>query len=113
MKVALAFNTKDRVEQVKKIVPALLQPDKFDLYWYDGSETPEGQRLPEDMCTSVRVAESFENRDRPVRRAIQVRSNVRGSGDNAVVQALSMLLASPSSYTHIGICEDDILLDKN
>jgi hypothetical protein len=94
--IAIALNTRDRVEQVKKILPSLLQPDKYDLYWFDGSETVEGQKHPLEY---PEVKGHF--------------GNVKGSGDNAVVVALTYLLDHTPAYDYIGICEDDVLLDRD
>jgi hypothetical protein len=93
-KVAISFHTKDATESAKRVVEAsLLQPDKFDLFWLDGSDKPAGQGLPFQYKSVKKIF-----------------SNVRGSGDYAVVFALSYLLDQPANYTHIGICEDDILM---
>jgi hypothetical protein len=88
-KVAIALNTKDKPEQVKRVMEKLFQPDKFDLWWYDGSVTPAGQRMNEQY--------NYKHH----------RANVLGSGDNAAVLALTEMLQQ--DYDYVGLCEDDIL----
>lgn len=92
-KVAICFNTKDRTEQVKRVVEPLLQPEKFDLWWQDGSVTPSGQELPWKYPEVKRVM-----------------TNARGGPDYAAVRAFADMLDAPANYTHVGIIEDDVLL---
>lgn len=100
-KVALAFLTKDRTELSKRTIEPLLQPDKFDTWWFDGSATKEGTILPSNYQVK------------------KTHFNVRGGPDAAVVYALSTLLdyLDPSldgnRYDYIGIVENDVLLDPN
>ena len=44
----IAFNTwrSNRGSLTKRSIEPLLQPDKFDLHWCDGSKTGEGMLLP-------------------------------------------------------------------
>jgi hypothetical protein len=100
-RVAIALNTKDKPEQVRKVVERLLHLP-VDLFWYDGSDTNAGKNLPFSY-QSPGLTPRFK----------AVRHNVRGSGDNAVVQALTDMLADSHDYTHIGIIEDDVLLSKD
>ncbi len=99
-KVALAFLSKDKVELTKQTIQSLLQPDKFDLWWIDGSATAIGQDFPCNYGTG-----NFEFRD-----------NIRGGPDAAVAYALSTLLdhrapnIDGNQYTHVGIVESDVLL---
>lgn len=92
-RTAVAFSTKDRVELTRKSVEPLLQPDKFDLFWMDGSESPEGQRLHEQY--------NFKH----------MRSNIRGGADAAIVYGLTALLDHPNNYEFVGLVENDVLLD--
>jgi len=96
-KVAIAFTTKDRVELSRRSIEPLLQPDKFDLWWMDGSDTQAGQELPF----------AYWN---PNSSDITVLSNVRGGADAAIVFSLSQLLAASDNYTHVGLVENDVLL---
>jgi hypothetical protein len=89
-KVAIAFLTKDRVELSKRSIVPLLQPDKFDLWWIDGSDKLEGMTLYEGYKTK------------------QICTNVKGGADPAVVYALTEMLKH--DYTHVGIVENDVLL---
>jgi hypothetical protein len=94
-RLAIALNTKDKPEQVRKVIERLLHLP-IDLWWFDGSTTPAGQKLHEEYPQFHRV-----------------RHNVRGSGDYAAVQALTEMLADPKHYTHVGLIEDDVLLPKD
>jgi hypothetical protein len=49
-KIAIAFLTKDRVDLSKRTIVPLLQPDKFDLFLIDGSDTPAGMRFAGDYA---------------------------------------------------------------
>jgi hypothetical protein len=94
-KVAIALHTKDRSKQVERVVDRLLdQP--FDLCWCDGSDTEEGRNLPYEYGPKLRYV--YESRG--------------AGGDGACVETLTRLLVAPQSYTHIGICEDDVLLER-
>src|ERR1700678_2169513 len=76
-RVAIAFSTRDRVELSKRTVEPLLQPDKFDTFWFDGSDTEEGQAFP--------LAEG-----NPVK---EIRHNIRGGADATIVYALTNMLS--------------------
>lgn len=92
-RVAIAFLTKDRVELSKRTIEPLLQPDKFDLWWVDGSSTLEGQELPEDYSHGMFV-----------------RDGIRGGADAAIVYAFTVTLNDSANYTHVGLVENDVLL---
>lgn len=96
-RVAIAFLTKDRTELSSRTIEPLLQPDKFDTWWFDGSATKEGTILPSNYQIK------------------KTHFNVRGGPDAAVVFALSTLLdhrdESGNTYSFIGLCENDVLLD--
>lgn len=94
-RVAIAFLTRDRVELSKQTIRPLLQPDKFDLWWIDGSNTLAGQELPEDYSQGMFV-----------------RSGVRGGADAAIVYALTAMLKD-EKYGYVGICESDVLLSPD
>jgi hypothetical protein len=98
MKVAIAFTTKDTVDLCRRVVPALLQPDKFDLLIIDGSVTEEGKKFPYEVQMHAGT-----------RHGIVVHSNVRGGSDASVVYALTQMLKG-SDYTHVGLVENDVLL---
>lgn len=93
-KVAIAYLTKDRVELSKQTLGPLLQSTKFDLHWFDGSATEEGT--------------AFQGRHWAGE--VKCYGDVRGGPDAAVAYALTTLLKHSAKYTHIGICENDVLL---
>lgn len=90
-KVAIAFLTRDRVELSKRTIVPLLQPDKFDLWWIDGSD---------DQGMTFLAANKHK--------AWSVRANVKGGADPAFAYALTEMLKG--DYTHVGIVENDVLL---
>jgi len=91
-KIAIAFLTKDRVELSKRSIVPLLQPDKFDLWWIDGSNTSVGIDFPHKYGQHIDL----------------YRGNVKGGADPAVVYALTEMLKH--DYTHVGLAENDVLL---
>lgn len=93
MRLAIAYSTKDRVELTRQTIEPLLQHDKFDLHWVDGSATEEARLL-------------FKQYDQYC-----FWPEVYGGADAAIVFKLSMLLEHENNYTHIGLVENDVLLD--
>lgn len=94
MKIALNFMSKDRVELSRRTIEPLLNyMQGVDLWWMDGSITEEGQNLPKDYSSQ---------------QVQGVRWNVRGGPDAAVAYAVTECLKH--DYTHIGIVENDVLL---
>lgn len=89
MKLGLALLTKDHPELTRRSIEPLLQPGKFDLWNIDGSDKP---LVFGGVC------------------AIH---GVRGGPDAAIVCALTHLLEFEHGYTHVGLCEQDVLLDKD
>ena len=102
MKLALALLTKDKPELTKRSIEPLLQPDKFKLWWVDGSREPECHALVTNY---------------PNTNAMNCRE-IYGGPDAAIVYALTTMLAverdslhcDDGYYTHIGIVEQDVLL---
>lgn len=92
-RIALAFLSKDRVELTKRTIEPLIQPDKFDLWWMDGSSSYEGKRLAVNYPAYIHA-----------------HGEVRGGADAAIVYALTTMLIAEIEYTHIGLCENDVLL---
>lgn len=90
-KVAISLQSCDKVELTKQSIEPLLQPDKFDLFWCDGSRTERGLNYFE-------TAPGKFNR----------RGNVRGGAGAAYVYALTEMLKG--DYTHVGLVENDVLL---
>lgn len=91
--VGIAFMTKDRTDLSRQTIVPLLQPDKFDLWWVDGSATIEGQELPEEYNHGMHVV-----------------SGVTGGPDRAIVYVLTEMLKA--KYEYIGIVENDVLLQE-
>ena len=97
MKLALAYSTKDQVELTRQTAPRLVHkwPKDYAFYWIDGSSTEEGQRLHQRY--------NFQC----------YRGGVIGGADAAIAYKLSLLLSEKENYTHIGIIENDVLLDED
>ena len=93
-RVAIAYNTCDRTELTKRSIEPLLQPDKFDLHWFDGSKSDDGKNLWVQY-----------------RNEVLMHPGVRGGSGPAIVCALTMLLAD--NYDYIGLVENDVLLDPD
>ncbi len=105
-KVAIAFLTKDRVELSKRTIVPLLQPDKYALWWIDGSDTQAGIDLPsKHLFPPKEVPANVEGRFGFLK---EHRVNVKGGADPAVVYALTEMLKG--DYTHVGLVENDVLL---
>jgi hypothetical protein len=100
-RLAIGFLTKDRVELSRQSVQPLLQPERLDLFWFDGSDTPEGRTLPVEVSLT-----------QPPGHRIFIHSDVRGGPDAAVAYALTTMLKG-TDYTHIGLVENDVLLPDN
>jgi hypothetical protein len=97
MKLALALLTKDKPELTNRSIEPLLQPGKFDLWWIDGSVTEAGRELPwQGDFPDVKV----------------VHQGVSGGPDVAIVYALTLLLTQ-GEHTHVGIIEQDVLLEPH
>lgn len=99
--VAIALSTKDKVSLTRQVLPALQQPNRFDLHWFDGSTTPEGAWFFESELAN-RVSGSFS-----------FYHERKGGPDAAVACALTTLLDHPNNYQFIGLCENDILLHQD
>jgi hypothetical protein len=95
-KVAISIQTCDKVDLTRQSLPPLWQPDKFDLFWCDGSKTPEG-------------VEYFE-RNKGINRQ---KTRVTGGADAAIAWKLSTMLNAKENYTHIGLLENDVLLSPD
>jgi len=95
-RIALAFLTKDKVDLSVQSIEPLLDIPGVDIWWVDGSDTVAGQKLPLMYHQYAKYP----------------RHNVRGGPDAAVCYALTEMLAA-GGYTHVGIVENDVLLDPN
>jgi hypothetical protein len=95
-KVAIAFSSKDRVELTKQTIAPLLK-GPFDLHWFDGSATKQGQTF-------------FKAFDKAVT-TMKARETLTGGSCRYIVYALTTLLAR--GYEYIGLVENDCLLDDD
>ncbi len=96
MKLAIAYSTKDQVELSEQTFP-ILRDSQHALYWCDGSKERHGQLFFDTwkgICTGAN-------------------GMVRGGADAAIAWKLSTLLASDQEFTHIGLLENDCLLDED
>ena len=95
-RIAIAFLTRDKVNLSVQSIEPLLGIPGVDIWWIDGSDTEAGRKLPLMYREYVKYP----------------RHNVRGGPDAAVCYALTEMLAA-GGYTHVGIVENDVLLDPN
>jgi hypothetical protein len=94
-RLAVAYSTKDRTELTRRTVAPLLAAADIDLYWFDGSATEAGQRLPSALCA-----------DSPA--ICEVHYGVTGGPDFAILHALRLL--RPLRYELVLLVENDVLL---
>lgn len=94
MKLALAYSTKDQVKLSEQTFP-VLRDGQHALFWCDGSQTEAGLEFFRNNapCTTVHGP------------------GIKGGPDAAIAWKLSKMLAAPQKYTHIGLIENDVLLD--
>lgn len=99
MKLAIGYSTKDQVGLTKQTFSRLMDTagDRVSLWWCDGSQTYEGKEY---------WAKHSEH-------CVEAPVYVRGGADAAIAWKLSTMLASPANYTHIGLLENDVLLDDD
>lgn len=110
-RVAIAFSTKDRVELSRRSLGPLWSgrldiarknlgaPDEYDLFWIDGSTTPAGLDF---FMPAAALSDG-----------VYRYANVRGGADAAIVFSLTTMLNHPNNYTHVGLVENDVLLDSD
>jgi hypothetical protein len=95
LKLAIAFSSKDQVDLTKQTFDRLCDPSKdFDIYWIDGSRTDEGLKYFADYRAAAFHSE-----------------RVVGGADAGLAWKLSEMLKHP--YTHVGLLENDCLLDED
>lgn len=95
MKLAFAYSTKDQVELTKQTIAPLIIRPELDLYWVDGSDTQAGRDFPHAYMD------------------VNLFLGIRGGADAAIAWKLTTLLKAPEKYTHIGLIENDVLLDPD
>lgn len=97
MKIALAFNCKDKTKLSRQTLLPLLdgaRKNQFHLFINDGSVTSEGEEFASQAGYPTAV----------------VTHNVRGGPDAAIVFALTQLLQHKENYDVVGLVENDVLL---
>lgn len=108
-RVAIAYSSKDRCDLTRQTIQPLLQPDQFDLFWCDGSQTDEGKGL-------------FGAIDNPS----IFKHEAYGGSCRTIVYALTRMLEAPlrfdegltaeydfREYDYVGLIESDILLEPD
>lgn len=100
MRVGIAYSSKDRVEKTKRTLKPLLHSKQWDTWWFDGSQTQDGQAYHEKNCHLVKAAVVLT-----------------GGSCRYIVCALTTLLEygreEGSGYDYIGLVENDVLLDDD
>lgn len=97
MNLAISLLTRDRVELTQQSCQPLLEGarhNKYHLFVIDGSTSEETERAIWEMTYP----------------AGHMTANVRGGAGNAIVYALTEMLAHKENYTHVGLVESDVLL---
>ena len=97
MKLALSFLTCDKPELVAQSCKPLIEAavaNRFHLFVIDGSTNSEHEKTIWNLTWP----------------AGHVHANVRGGAGAAIVYALSMMLKHEENYSHVGLCESDVLL---
>lgn len=105
MKTAIAFTTKDRIDFTEKTLPRILDDvdGKADVFWLDGSVTPEGKQFPANFAFNWR-------RDHDGRYPVKEFHKDVGGGAAAVIQTAWRYLLG-KEYEYIGLIENDVLLE--
>jgi hypothetical protein len=94
MKLAIGYSTKDQVELTEQTFP-VLRDGQHALFWCDASRDAH----------ALRYFDKYKN--------LSEYATIRGGADSAIAWKLSTLLASPANFTHIGLMENDVLLDPD
>jgi hypothetical protein len=100
MKLAIGYSTKDQVEITEQTLPRIMSHAgtswDLDIFWCDGSQTIDGKAFPEVYVERLNFF-----------------PGVGGGADAAIAWKLSTMLNAPQQYTHIGLLENDVLLDED
>lgn len=96
MKLAIAYSTKDQVELTKQTFPAV-RDGQHALFWCDGSKTKKGLAF---VSANARYASYYD-------------VDVLGGADAAIAWKLTKMLEAKQNFTHIGLLENDCLLDPD
>jgi hypothetical protein len=95
VRLAIAYNTMNKLELTKQTFP-VLRDGQHALLWSDGSTDPAAIAFFEQNCE---ISVSY--------------AAVRGGADSAIVHSLTRLLRHPANYTHVGLVENDVMLDDD
>jgi hypothetical protein len=119
-RVAIAFSSKDRVDLTKRTIEPLLQPDKFDLYWCDGSLTEEGQAFHDNhhMIGPKYYPALFGGSCRYIvfalTQMLKTEDNTRApDGFKINLAKGEQSLTYPPQYDYVALVENDVLLDPD
>jgi hypothetical protein len=96
LKLAIAYSTKDQVELSKQTFP-VLRDGQHALFWCDGSTTDEGRAF---VSANARYVSYYD-------------VDVTGGADAAIAWKLTKMLEAKQNFTHIGLLENDVLLDPD
>ncbi len=100
MKLAIGFSTKDQVELTEQTFSAWRVSKGntgYDLFWCDASTMSDAIGFTESYSY---ITHHFE-------------AGIRGGADAAIAWKLSRILEDRENYTHIGLLENDVLLDED
>lgn len=95
MKLAISYTTKNRNDLWAESLPRLALKPGYDLHIVDGSEDVWRPNIA------------------PSLKWYTFHSNIRGGADASLAYCLSMMLNHEANYTHVGIVEQDVLLDED
>lgn len=106
MKTAIAFTTKNRTEYTAQTLPRILDEAEgnFDLYWLDGSTTPEGKNFPYEFAAQWRADHDGKY---PLK---EFHAGV-GGGAAAAIQQAFLYLMGKEDVDYVGLIENDVLLE--
>jgi hypothetical protein len=97
MKLALSLLTCDKPELVAQSCKPLIEAataNRLHLFVVDGSTNPNNEKLIWEMTWP----------------AGHMHANIRGGAGAAIVYALTMMLQHEENYSHVALCESDVLL---
>jgi hypothetical protein len=89
VKLAIAYSSKDEVENTRQTLPNILEETFDGFLWCDGSVTEDGKELPSEFG--------------------KISHRVLGGADAAIAWKLTALLKLDA--THVGLIENDCLMD--
>ncbi|HUA56081.1 MAG TPA: hypothetical protein VMB81_28095 [Candidatus Sulfotelmatobacter sp.] len=96
--VCFSLSTKDRVAYTLEAIGGLALDGAFDLLWFDGSTSEEGQALPDSLAHVLGCLR-------------EIHTGVRGGPDFAIFAALHRMLEL--GYPYCGLIENDVKMAPN